>query len=192
MPLLGLSFTLTKRGHCGTYWRRSSALFDIAYGGYLMRTLDLAPLFRASVGFDNLTRVLEASARHDNAQASYPPYNIAKASDDDYRITFAVAGFGEDDIDVMIENNSLTVTGKSEHDEDEDVSYLHRGIAGRSFQRRFQLADHIQVTSATMEKGLLHIDLKRVVPEALKPKRIEIAAATRPKVIESSVTQEAA
>ena len=157
-----------------------------------MRTLDLAPLFRASVGFDNLTRVLEASARHDGAQASYPPYNIAKASDDDYRITFAVAGFGEDDIDVVIENNSLTVTGKAEQAEDEDVSYLHRGIAGRSFQRRFQLADHIQVTNASMENGLLHIDLKRKVPEALKPKRIEISEVKRPKIIESSVTKEAA
>ena len=155
-----------------------------------MRTLDLAPLFRASVGFDNLTRVLDAAARQDSVQA-YPPYNIAKASDDAYRITFAVAGFSQDDIDVVIENNTLSVKGKVAQ-ESEDVAYLHRGIAGRSFGRRFQLADHIQVIDATMENGLLHVDLKREVPEALKPRVVSISKASSTPKIEGSVEQKAA
>jgi len=155
-----------------------------------MRNLDLAPLFRASVGFDNLTRVLDAANRQDSVQA-YPPYNIAKASDDAYRITFAVAGFSQDDIDVVIENNTLSVKGKVTP-ESEDVAYLHRGIAGRSFERRFQLADHIQVTDAIMENGLLHVDLKREVPEALKPRVVSISAASPTSQIEGSAEKKAA
>ncbi len=155
-----------------------------------MRTLDLAPLFRASVGFDNLTRVLDAATRQDSLQA-YPPYNIAKGSDDDYRITFAVAGFSQDDIDVVVENNTLTVSGKIEQDS-EGVAYLHRGIAGRSFERRFQLADHIKVTNATMANGLLHVDLKREVTESLKPRVISISNTPVSKQIEGSAKQKAA
>lgn len=155
-----------------------------------MRTLDLAPLFRASVGFDNLTRVLDAASRSDEAQAAYPPYNIVKASDDDYRITFAVAGFGEDDIDIVVERNSLTVKGKVSQDNDE-VAYLHRGIAGRSFERRFQLADHIQVTEASMTNGLLTVELKREVPEALKPRTIAVSNGASPKQIEGQSEQPA-
>jgi molecular chaperone IbpA len=156
-----------------------------------MRNLDLTPLFRASVGFDNLTRVLDAAARQDGAQVSYPPYNIAKASDDDYRITFAVAGFAQDDIDVVIENNTLTVKGKVEQD-NEGIAYLHRGIAGRSFERRFQLADHIQVKNASLENGLLHVDLKREVPEALKPRVISVTTTQSPKQIEGATEKKAA
>lgn len=148
-----------------------------------MRTLDLAPLFRASVGFDNLARVLDAASRSDDAQVSYPPYNIVKASEDDYRITFAVAGFGEDDIEIVAERNSLTVKGKVGQDND-DAAYLHRGIAGRSFERRFQLADHIKVTDASLVNGLLTVELKREVPEALKPRTISISTASSPKQIE--------
>ena len=155
-----------------------------------MRTLDLAPLFRASVGFDNLTRVLDAAARQDGAQA-YPPYNIAKSSDDDYRIPFAVAGFSQDDIDVVVENNTLTVKGKVDQDGD-GATYLHRGIAGRSFERRIQLADHIKVQDAVMENGLLHIDLKREVPEALKPRVVSISTASPTAQIEGSAEQKAA
>ena len=155
-----------------------------------MRTLDLAPLFRASVGFDNLTRVLDAATRQDSVQA-YPPSNIAKASDDDYRITFAVAGFSQDDIDVVVENSTLTVKGKVAQDND-STAYLHRGIAGRSFERRFQLADHIQVTNGVMENGLLHVDLKRDVPEALKPRVVSISTAARTAQIEESAEQKAA
>ncbi|MBL8642667.1 MAG: Hsp20 family protein [Rhodospirillaceae bacterium] len=144
-----------------------------------MRTFDLSPLFRATVGFDNLSRIFDTVTRLDEAQVSYPPYNIAKNGADNYRITFAVAGFGESDIDVQVENNTLTVKGKSAADT-EDVTYLHRGIAGRSFERRFELADHIQVVGARMENGLLHIDLKREIPEALKPRRVQVASGSTP------------
>ncbi len=140
-----------------------------------MRSFDLAPLFRASVGFDNLTRVLDSVTRTDEAQYTYPPYNIVKAGTDAYRITFAVAGFGAEDIDVQVENNTLTVKGRPQQEETETV-YLHRGLAGRAFERRFELAAHIQITGARLENGLLHIDLKREVPEALKPRKIEVAA----------------
>lgn len=156
-----------------------------------MRTLDLAPLFRASVGFDNLARVLDAANRADDAQVSYPPYNIVKASDDDYRITFAVAGFGEDDIEIVAESNSLTVKGKVTQDND-DAGYLHRGIAGRSFERRFQLADHIKVTGATLENGLLTVELQREVPEALKPRTISISTGSSPRQIEGAAGKKAA
>ena len=144
-------------------------------GEYQMRTFDLSPLFRASVGFDNLARVLDASTRLDDSHFAYPPYNILKSGGDEYRITFAVAGFSEDDLDVQVENNTLTVRGKSAQD-NTDGSYLHRGIAGRSFERKFELADHIQVAGARMENGLLHIDMKREIPEALKPRKIAIGA----------------
>ena len=140
-----------------------------------MRTFDLSPLFRASVGFDNLARVFDAATRLDDAHFSYPPYNIVKAGEDAYRITFAVAGFGEKDLDVNVENNTLTVRGKVGGEEDKNA-YLYRGIAGRSFERKFELANHVQVSGARIENGLLHIDLKRVVPEALKPRKISISA----------------
>lgn len=148
-----------------------------------MRSLDLAPLFRSTVGFDNLTHVLDSVTRLDDARVSYPPYNIVKSSEDDYQISFAVAGFGEGDIDISVENSTLTVKGKVAQDND-DTTYLHRGIAGRSFERRFQLADHIQVTDAVMENGLLHVSLKREVPEALKPRSIAITPASSAKQIE--------
>ena len=147
-----------------------------------MRTFDLAPLFRASVGFDNLARVFDAATRLDDSHFSYPPYNIAKAGEDAYRITFAVAGFGENDLDVNVANNTLTVRGKVAP-EGEATAYLYRGIAGRSFERKFELANHIQVSGARIENGLLHIDLKREVPEALKPRKITVVAATAPKTL---------
>ena len=137
-----------------------------------MRTLDLSPLFRASVGFDSLARVFDAATRADESNFSYPPYNIVKAGDDAYRITFALAGFGEKDLDIQVENSTLTVRGKTS--QDQNAAYLHRGIAGRSFERKFELADHIQVTGARMENGMLHIDLKREVPEAFKPRKVAI------------------
>lgn len=157
-----------------------------------MRTLDLSPLFRATVGFDNLSRILDSVTRFDDAQLAYPPYNIVKSGSDDYRITFAVAGFAESDIDVQVENNTLTVKGKSAV-EDGTSQYLHRGIAGRSFERRFELADHIRAVGARMENGLLHIDLKREIPEALKPRRIAISTAgkTNP-ALETSAMAKAA
>ncbi|MCC6913748.1 MAG: Hsp20 family protein [Rhodospirillaceae bacterium] len=145
-----------------------------------MRTFDLSPLYRATVGFDNLNRLFDATL---NDAPSYPPYNIAKAGDDAYRITFAVAGFADKDLDVQVENHTLTVRGKTSQD-DAATTFLHRGIAGRSFERKFELADHIQVTGATMENGLLHIDLKREIPEALKPRKVAIAGnVNAPKTI---------
>jgi molecular chaperone IbpA len=149
---------------------------DIAHWRISMRTLDLSPLFRATVGFDNLSRLIDNAARLDDGQAAYPPYNIIKNGSDAYRITFAVAGFAQPDIDVQVENNTLTVKGKSAVEQN-NVSYIHHGIAGRSFERRFELANHIRVDSARMENGLLHVDLKREIPEALKPRTIAITSS---------------
>jgi molecular chaperone IbpA len=152
------------------------APIDIAHWRISMRTLDLTPLFRATVGFDNLSRVLDSVSRLGDTQTTYPPYNIVKNGADEYKITFAVAGLAESEIDVQVENNTLTVKGKSEG-QDENVHYLHRGIAGRAFERRFELADHIRVVGARMQNGLLDIELKREIPEALKPRQIAIATA---------------
>jgi molecular chaperone IbpA len=168
--------------------------FDIAHWRISMRTLDLSPLFRATVGFDNLSRILDSVTRFDDPQIAYPPYNIVKNGTDDYRITFAVAGFTESDIDVQVENNTLTVKAKSGGDEGQ-VQFLHRGIAARSFERRFELADHIRAVGARMENGLLHVDLKREVPEALKPRRIAIATsgASHPvPALDNAITAKAA
>jgi len=148
-----------------------------------MRSLDLAPLFRSSVGFDNLNCVLDSVSRADEARVSYPHYNIVKESEDDYCITFAVAGFSKDDIHIVVENNLLAVKGKVVQENDK-AKYLHRGIAGRSFERRFQLADHIQVADATMKNGLLHVTLRREVPEALKPRSIAINSSSFDEEIE--------
>ena len=151
-----------------------------------MRTFDLSPLFRASVGFDNLTRVLDSVTRLDDAHFAYPPYTIVKSGEDNYRITFAVAGFGPEEIDLQVENNTLTVKGRPVQDQTQNV-YLHRGIAGRAFERRFELADHIHVGEAKLENGLLHIDLKREIPEALKPRKIDVKAGkTQPALAQAA------
>jgi len=141
-----------------------------------MTTFDLSPLFRSTVGFDRVGRLLETAARMDQQALSYPPYNIEKTGDESYRIVMAVAGFGDDDLDVAVENNTLTISGKADRPE-EGVTYLHRGIAERAFERRFQLAEHIEVRGAKLENGLLHIDLVHEVPEALKPRNIAIEGA---------------
>ena len=138
-----------------------------------MRTFDLTPLFRTTVGFDRMDQLLNAAMQLEGKATSYPPYNIARAGEDAYRITLAVAGFGEDNLDITVQESRLTVTGHSD-ESSESVEYLHRGIAGRAFERRFQLADHIKVTGARMENGLLHIELMREIPEALKPRTIAI------------------
>ncbi len=149
-----------------------------------MNTLDLSPLFRSTIGFDRVSRLL-ASALNSGDAPSYPPYNIEKVEDDKYRLVFAVAGFGESDLTVTVKENTLLVAGKVEGD-DEDVRFLHRGIAGRAFERRFELADHIHVEAGRLENGLLIIDLKREVPEALKPRNIPIASSAA-KVIEQKI-----
>ncbi|HYC05577.1 MAG TPA: Hsp20 family protein [Azospirillaceae bacterium] len=148
-----------------------------------MRTYDLSPLFRSTVGFDRMTRLLEAALKADEANGAYPPYNIEKLGEDQYRITMAVAGFGEGDLEITAQQNSLVVAGKAKKEGDEG-QYLYRGIAGRAFERRFQLADHIRVTSAALENGLLHIELVREVPEVLKPRTIAIQAVSKPAALE--------
>ncbi len=151
-----------------------------------MRTFDLAPLHRASVGFDQVAQMMDRMLSTDNGSQSYPPYNIEKTADDGWRISIAVAGFSDEDITVEVKENALHVAAKKAED-DTDRVYLHRGIATRAFTRRFHLADHVRVTGASHENGMLHIDLVREVPEALKPRRIEItkAAPTAQDVIEA-------
>jgi molecular chaperone IbpA len=150
-----------------------------------MTRYDLSPLFRSTVGFDRLARLVDSATRVDDASLSYPPYNIEKLGDDAYRVTMAVAGFSSDELDLTVHENSLTVTGRSK-DEEKQGEFLHRGIARRGFERRFQLADHIKVASASLTNGLLEISLVREVPEQLKPRKIEINGSTpqSPTVIE--------
>jgi molecular chaperone IbpA len=150
-----------------------------------MRSFDLSPLFRYSVGFDRLDDLFETAFRG-TQEPSYPPYNIVKTGQDAYRITLAVAGFGEDELELVAQENVLTVRGKANDPEAEkNVAYLHRGIARRAFEHRFQLADHVKVTGANLANGLLDIELVREVPEAMKPQKIAIAKAkAEPKVIE--------
>jgi molecular chaperone IbpA len=138
-----------------------------------MRTHDFAPLFRSTVGFDRLAGLLDTVTRLDDAALSYPPYNIEKLGDDSYRITMAVAGFSLNELDIVTQDNALLVSGKAQED-DKSRSFLHHGIARRAFERRFQLADHIRVTGASLNNGLLNIELVREVPEVLKPRKIEI------------------
>ncbi len=153
-----------------------------------MRTMDFSPLFRASVGFDRMMNRLDAAQRLDDTALGYPPYNIEKTGDSDYRITMALAGFSDDELEVTVKENGLTITGSKEKEEaGKDVEYLHRGIAARSFERRFDLADHIKVAGAKLENGLLTIELVREVPEAMKPRSIKIEkhAPAEAKVIEN-------
>ena len=139
-----------------------------------MRTYDFTPLYRSTVGFDHLASMLDKVMTNDGGSQTYPPYNIEKTGDDAYRITVAVAGFTEDELGVEARDGQLVVSGKKAAEEG-DRSYLHRGIATRAFERRFQLADHVRATGAVTENGLLHVDLVRVVPESLRPRQIEIA-----------------
>ncbi len=138
-----------------------------------MRTFDFAPLHRATVGFDQIADLMDRVLTNDTSSQSYPPYNIEKLADDGWRISIAVAGFSDEDLAIEVKENALHVTAKKAEDEGEKT-YLHRGIATRAFSRRFHLADHVRVTGASHENGMLHIDLVREVPEALKPRRIEI------------------
>lgn len=139
-----------------------------------MRSLDFAPLYRATVGFDRIADLMDRVLAADVAQPGYPPYNIEKTADQGYRISVAVAGFAPEDLGVEVKEGTLVVTARKTADQPER-SYLHRGIATRAFERRFALADHVRVTGASHEHGMLHIDLIRETPEALKPRRIEIA-----------------
>lgn len=144
---------------------------------------DLTPLYRSTVGFDRLARMLDEASSFE--APSYPPYNIEKLADDEYRITMAVAGFAPEDITIEVKGSALTVSGKKAEKAEAKSEFLHQGIASRAFERRFQLADHVQVQGAGMENGLLHVSLKREVPEALKPRTIPVNGVQAPKVIEA-------
>ena len=138
-----------------------------------MRPFDFAPLYRSTVGFDRLFQLLDGANGVEGEASTYPPYNIERTADNQYRITMAVAGFTKDEIDIQVKEQSLTVKGEKKSD-DKDRQFLHRGIATRAFERRFQLADHVEVTGADLEDGLLHLDLVRNVPERLKPRSVQI------------------
>lgn len=142
-----------------------------------MRTFDMSPLYRATVGFDQIADLMDRVLTNDVSQQTYPPYNIEKTADDAYRISVAVAGFSDADLSVEVKENALHISGRKS-DDNEERKFLHRGIATRAFERRFHLADHVRVTGASHVDGMLHIDLVREVPEALKPRRIEIASGT--------------
>lgn len=150
-----------------------------------MRTFDLTPLYRSAIGFDRLARLLNDAQR--NETISYPPYNIELLSEDSYRIVMAVAGFTEAELEIETEHQSLRVAGRKTRDEkpEQEVTYLHQGIAARDFEHKFQLADHVKVTNAKLENGLLNIQLVREVPEALKPRKVQIETSTaEPQLLE--------
>ncbi|MCC5987616.1 MAG: Hsp20 family protein [Pararhodobacter sp.] len=157
-----------------------------------MRNFDPTPLFRASVGFDRIADMMDRMLAAEPAQPGYPPYNIEKIEENAYRITVAVAGFSADELSVEVKENALLVVArKAENEDEQGRTYLHRGIATRAFERRFHLADHVKVTSAIHADGMLHVNLVREIPEALKPRRIEISraaseSADKRKLVEAS------
>ena len=154
-----------------------------------MRSLDFAPLLRSSIGFENLNRLVDLASRGDGD--AYPPYNIEKLGDGTYRIAMAVAGFTREELDLVIQENMLVVVGRAgEEKEGNAREFLHRGIAKRAFERRFQLADTIKVTGASYENGLLHVDLVREIPEHKKPRRISIDGSNAQTTIDAPVEQE--
>lgn len=153
-----------------------------------MRNFDLTPLNRASVGFDQIADLMDRMLTQDVSQPSYPPYNIEKTDDDAWRVSLAVAGFSTDDISIEQRENALVIAAKkADQKPEKPATYLHRGIATRAFERRFHLADHVKVTGAAHVDGMLHVELTREVPEALKPRRIEIAGAN---TVEATIAAE--
>ena len=138
-----------------------------------MRTFDLSPLYRSTIGFDRMANLLDSINRADHSQPSYPPYNIELTGEDQYRISMAVAGFDESELTIEVKENTLSVTGKKA-EEGADRKFLHQGIAARNFERRFQLADYVRVEGANLTNGLLHVALVREIPEKMKPRTIEI------------------
>lgn len=156
-----------------------------------MRHVDFSPFYRSTVGFDRLFNMLDGFATPEQSQQTYPPYNIERTGENTYRITMAVAGFEDNELSIEAHAQTLVVKGeKTDDDKAGDTEYLYRGIAKRAFERRFQLADHVEVKAASLKNGLLHIDLLRTIPEAMKPRRIAIsadAAQAQPKAIEAHV-----
>jgi len=142
-----------------------------------MRNIDLSPLYRSFIGFDHLASMIDAASRNEK-QASYPPYNIELLDEDKYRITMAIAGFARNEIEIEVQENNLSVIGNKagKAETETDRKFLHKGISERNFERKFQLGDHVKVLAADLENGLLHIDLERVIPDAKKPKKIEIGS----------------
>lgn len=138
-----------------------------------MRDFDLSPLYRSAIGFDRLASLLDNASRNEQSQPAYPPYNIELLDENHYRITMAVAGFDNSELSIKSEQDILIIVGQKQQDSG-DRKYLYQGIAARSFERRFQLADHVRVVKASMDNGLLHVDLVHEVPEAMKPRLIEI------------------
>jgi molecular chaperone IbpA len=150
-----------------------------------MTGFDFSPLFRSTIGFDRLGRLME-SALAPHAEVAYPPYNIEKTGENAYRISVAVAGFGEEDLDVSVRENTLLISGKINGEKEAEARYLHRGIAGRAFRLSFALADAVQVSGASLVNGLLHVDLERVVPEEAKPRSIEIRTEKPRKIVQGT------
>jgi molecular chaperone IbpA len=150
-------------------------------GGYAMRTYDLAPLYRSTVGFDRLFSMLDGF----EAAPGYPPYNIERTGENDYRITVAVAGFAENELSIESKENTLTIKGEKQVKQDNSGEVLYQGIAARAFERQFQLADYVQVKGASLENGLLHVELVREIPEAKKPRQIAINGKAQPKTVEA-------
>ena len=155
-----------------------------------MRDFDLSPLYRSTVGFDSLESIFDQIAGSDNEALTFPPYDIERLTENEYRITMAVAGFGKDDVEIEVSEGTLSIRGEKKEAEKERT-FLHRGIAARAFERRFQLADHLEVRGADVKDGLLSVDLEREVPERLKPRKIEIGATVakgiQNKTIDASV-----
>ena len=146
---------------------------------------DYSPLFRSTIGFDRLMRLADAATQVDSSAGGYPPYNIEATGENAYRLTMAVAGFAAEDLDITVKENALLVVAKAKKD-DENKQYLHRGIARRAFERRFQLADHLRVAGASLDNGLLHVDLVREIPEAMKPRKIAISAGKTPEIVKQA------
>ena len=149
-----------------------------------MRQFDLTPLFRSTVGFEHLDKMFDAAFRDAGRDVSYPPYNIVKKGKDEYRISMAVAGFAESDLEIVVQENVLVVKGQIQEAE-QATQYLHRGIAQRAFEHRFRLADHVKVVGAKLTNGLLDVELAREVPEAMKPRKVEIGTGAKVRVIEA-------
>jgi molecular chaperone IbpA len=175
-------------GHDGCETVRSGHPADLPHvaqqGGYAMRTFDLAPLYRSTVGFDRLFSMLDGF----ESAPGYPPYNIERTGENAYRITVAVAGFGENDLTIEAKENTLTIKGNKQAKEEQNGEVLYQGIAARAFERVFQLADYVVVKGAQLENGLLHVDLVREIPEAKKPRQIPIGnGQAQPKVIDTQV-----
>ncbi|MDH5748072.1 MAG: Hsp20 family protein [Rhodospirillales bacterium] len=148
-----------------------------------MRMIDFSPLFRSTVGFDRMQSMLESAARTSSQDQGYPPYNIEALNEDAYRITMAVAGFSEKDLDITVNQNTLEVSGRLEKDDSKNAAYLFHGLASRDFKRSFKLADHIKVVNAALADGLLHIDLAREIPEEMKPRKIAISSGPAVKTL---------